>query len=229
MPLDYEQFTIRTVRVDCLMWPGCEHGYKTGELSGLYGALNSDDLFESCELRATLGARFDSEHWTFDIGESRLWLRSRSFAGLPGAQRQIHMLLSETRKYLTPKRLALVLADEIYVSGVIPERKGGNVAEIVKKKMLKPLKSEQTDQLPGIVGAGIRFVGDTPEPDEYHWHLMLEPWHGEYSSLQLSAELFFPPIPDREADDLDVIDGRLETAYNFLKVNAKSFAESVLS
>jgi hypothetical protein len=229
MTLNYEQFTPQRVRVDLRMIPGFDHGFRAGELSGLYGALNRDDLFESCELRARLGARFSSEHWTFDIGESRLWIRSRQFLDLSDLTKQIQMLLSEARTFLGEKRLPLLLVEQIALSGVVPEAKGGNVAEIVKKKLLKPLKDGHTDTLPGLVGAGVRFVGDATEPEDFHWHLLLDPWHGRYSNLIVGAELFFAPFwEDHAEDDLDAITRRLAIAYNFLTSNAKSFSESVL-
>jgi hypothetical protein len=39
-------------------------------------------------------------------------------------------------------------------SEVVPENKGKNVAEIVKKKMLRPIKNRDSPGLPGLVGAG---------------------------------------------------------------------------
>lgn len=227
MQLDYEQFAVQSVRVDLRMWPGLSHSYRSGELSALYAALNTEDLFENCELRATLGARFTSEHWTFDIDQTEIWVRSRSFVDLSALQRQINMLLSETRKFLG-RRVSFLFVERVFVWGMVPERKDGNVAEIVKKKLLKPLKDEQTGALPGLEGAGVKFIGNSPEPDEFHWHLELEPVHGTYHDLRIGAELFWPPYPDSETDDLDVIDTRVATAYDFLRTNAKNFAKSIM-
>lgn len=227
MPLDYEQFSVRSVRVDLLLLPGCDHGYNPGELSALYGRLNEDDLFESCELRANLGARFDSESWTMDISQTRLWIRGRSHLGGPDVASQIKALLRATREHLGANRLSFIFADEVYVSAVVPGRNKANVSQMVMGKLLKKLSPERTSLLTGLIGAGVRFNGDMD--DETHWHFMVEPSHAAgYSQLQLAAEFYFRPRPQAGNDDLDLIGEQIETAYHFLNSNAKSFAQAVL-
>jgi hypothetical protein len=230
MPLNYEHFSIRLVRVRFLMQPGFEYGYRAGELSGLYGALNGGDLFDTCQLRATLGARFNGEHWTFDISQNRIWLCCRSFVGVDDLTRQMHMLLGETRKFLglTRKRYVPLLTERAYVCGVVPGRKGSSFAGIIKKKLLERLEDEQATLLPGMTRVGVRLIGDAPEPDEFKWRLALEPRGGANSNLRLDAELFWPLAPDYAADDIDVLDVRIATAYHFLRDKAVKFAQSIL-
>jgi hypothetical protein len=233
MPMNYEQFGVRIVRVEVYMWPGFEHPFREGELSALYGKLNRDDTFDSCDLSKTLSARFDSEHWRFDINRRRILIRTEQFGDAADLCRRLEFLLSETRAFFREERprqqpLQILAAPEVYASTTLPEAKGDNVAAYVRKKLLKPMSNAPA--LPGLHGAGVRFVGDT---EEFHWHMYLDPSHGRYSNLNLSVELFFSPVPDEgEAEegetDLDIISKRLTTSYNFLADTAKEFAQAVL-
>ncbi len=232
MALLFEGFGTRRVELDVLMWPGFDHGFKPGELSGLYGVLNSDDLFESCELRANIGAEFESEHWSFDISSTRIQISSKAFQDFDQLDKQVLHLLEETKRFLTPARLPFLTANRALVAGVIPETDPEkDVAERVRTKLLARRISQGSgdtralNAFPGEVeGVGITLVGDT---ETYHWHANIGPVHSPASDLRISAELYFPP-PDERPEEAMISD-RLRTAYDFLRTNVLEFAQTALS
>lgn len=220
------------------MWPGFDHGFEQGQLSGLYGALNSDDLFESAELRANVGAEFESEHWRYDISTSRIKIRAEAFSTFPELDTRVLHLLTETRNFMR-RQLRFLTAERIKVSGVVPEeRQERNVADLLPKKLLASRLRQKTggerliDLLPGnLSGAGLVLVGDVQDEDEergadYHWHAHLGPVHSPSNEVDVSAELYFyPPVrPPEEA----MISERLQLTYDFVKTHLVEFAEKSL-
>lgn len=232
MTLFFEGFGTRRVELDVLMWPGFDHGFKPGELSGLYGVLNSNDLFESCELRANIGAEFESEHWRFDISSTRIQVSSKAFQDFDQLDKQVLHLLEETKRFLTPARLPFLTANRAFVAGVIPETDPEkDVAERVRAKLLARRINQGSgsaralDAFPGDVqGVGVTLVGDT---ETYHWHANIGPVHSPTSDLRISADLYFQP-PDERPEEAMISD-RLRIAYDFLRTNVLEFAQTVLS
>jgi len=232
MALLFDEFGTRRIELDVLMWPGFDHGFKEGELSGLYGALNTDDLFESCELRANIGAEFESEHWRYDISTTRIHVSSKAFQDFNQLDKRVLVLLEETKRFLTPARLPFLTANRALVAGVIPEGDPEkDVAERVRAKLLSRRITQGADgeraidALPGeLAGVGLTLVGDT---ETYHWHANIGPVHSPTSDLTISADLYFPP-PDERPEEAMISD-RLRTAYDFLRTNLLEFAEKSLS
>lgn len=231
MALKFEQFGVRRVELEVLMWPGFDHGYRPGELSGLYGVLNGDDLFETCELRATIGAEFESEHWLYDISTTRIRIRSESFQSLDELNFRVRHLIEETQRFLTPRRLPFLITDRILVRGVIPEDGSRDVSETLRTKVLSQRLSRKGQDgsrplglFPGqLAGTGLTLVGDT---DDYHWHADIGPTHAG-DTLPIRAALYFPP--PAEAPDETMISQNLSTAYKFLSESVLEFAQTALS
>jgi hypothetical protein len=227
----FDRFGVRRVALDVLLWPGFSHGFKPGELSALYGALNGEDLFESCQLRANVGAEFESEHWNLDISTTTLRLSSEAFQSFEALDKQMLHLLEETKKFFTPRRLPFLIAERVSVRGVIPEDSDKDVSETLRSKLLTRRLdktddegSRPLDSLPGtLAGAGLTLVGDT---DAYHWHANIGPAHAA-PTLPISADLYFPP--PEEAPEESMISESLATAYDFVTTNVLEFARKVLS
>jgi hypothetical protein len=121
MALLFDQFGVRRVELEVTMFPGFSHGFNKGELSALYGRLNGDDLFESCNLRANVGAEFESEHWFYDISSTRILIRSEAFQSIEILDKEVLHLLQETKSFLTPRRLPFLIMDSISIRGAVPE------------------------------------------------------------------------------------------------------------
>jgi hypothetical protein len=225
----FDQFGVRRVELDVLMWPGFGHGFKHGELSALYGRLNTDDLFESCELKANVGAEFESEHWTFDISTTRISLTSEAFQSFPELDKRMLHLLEETRQFFQP-RLPYLIAERVSVRGVIPEDAQRDVGEMIRSKLLTrrvgradDAGDRPLDLMPGqLTGTGVTIVGDT---ERYHWHANIGPAHA-YPMLPISADLYFPPPEERP--DGAMISESLATAYEFVTSNIVEFAHRIL-
>jgi hypothetical protein len=227
----FDGFGTRKVELAVRMWPGFDHGFKVGELSGLYGAVNSDDLFESCELRANVGAEFESEHWKYDISTTSIRVSSEAIQSFEQLDRQIMHLLEETKRFLTPQRVPFLTASRALVAGVIPEGDPEkDVADRLRSKLLSRRITQGSDdapvsELPGVIGGvGLTLVGDT---ETYHWHANVGPVHSPTSDLRLSAELYFPPPSEQPEESM--ISDSLRVAYDFLRNNLVAFAEKSLS
>jgi hypothetical protein len=228
MALLFDSFGVRRVDVRIVIFPGFDHGFRPGELSALYGRLNADDVFESCELRANVGATFESEHWEYDISTSRIRIAADSFTSYTDLEKRVRHLTDETQAFFTPQRLPFLIVQQTEAVGIVPNDKGADVGPIVRAKILARRVREHEgglDLLPGIVhGAGITLTGDT---DDYHWHAEAAPTHGDYTNLRLGCELFFPPPEDPPTSEM--ISERLDTTYRFLSENVLEFAQKVLS
>lgn len=227
----FDQFGVRRVELDVLMWPGFSHGFRAGELSALYGRLNTTDLFDSCELRANVGAEFESEHWSYDISSTAIRLSSTSFQSFEELDKQVLHLIGETKKFLTPRRVPFLIADRVLVRGTIPEDADRDVSETLRSKLLSRRLSRveegvrPLDSLPGaLAGSGLTLVGDT---DDYHWHADVGPAHSGSAALPISATLYFPPPEERPEESM--ISVRLGTAYDFTTTSVLEFAKTVLS
>jgi len=221
MTLLYDSFGIRRFQVEVLMWPEIK-SFEVGQLSRLYGALNSGDLFTSCELRGTNGARYEGEHWVYDISEGSILLRCRGYSGTDELRRIVRALLGDTRRFFDQRRIAFYV-DVIRAFGIVPDDKDRDIGQVVQQRLLSRVPMEDREALPGLVGAGLRLVGDAAT---FHWHGDIEPPHGAYHMLGLDAELIFfqSEEPPTQTDDLDTIDNQVMTAYNFINDDLRVFA-----
>lgn len=231
MALLFDQFGVRRVDLEVLMWPGFGHGFKPGELSQLYGRLNAEDLFESCELRANVGAEFESEHWHFDISPTRIQVTSETFQSFAELNKQMVHLLAETRDFFAP-RPPFLIPDRISIRGVVPDDDPSkDVSEIIRAKLLtrRVSKADDTgdkplDLLPGhLTGTGLTLVGDT---EAFHWHANIGPAHGD-PILPITVDLYFPR-PEERPDQAMLADS-LSMAYEFATTNVAEFTQRVLS
>lgn len=228
MALLYHQFGIRRFQLEANYWPEFD-GFVPGQLSKLYGHLNADDLFASCDLFGTARAVFEGEHWEYDISDSALRLRCSSYSSPNELRDIIRKLLSGTREFLSPHVGFFV--DEVRAFGIVPDDKDRHIGEVVQKRLLAArAEKEAATELPGLTGAGLRLVGDVEDDEfQYHWHAGIEPPHGAYNVLMLDAQLMFWPSrePPSAPDDLDRIDAQITTTYRFLTDDIKTFASQV--
>lgn len=224
MTLLYDSFGIRQFQVDVLLWPEIR-SFEVGQLSRLYGGLNGDDLFTTCELRGTNGARYEGEHWVYDISDGSIMLRCRGYSGTDELRRIIRSLLANTRQFFAPPRLAFFV-DTVRAFGLVPDDKDRDIGQVVQQRLLNRVPKADREALPGLMGAGLRLVGDA---ETFHWHGDIEPPHGAYHMLALDAELIFFPAeePPTAVDDLDSIDERVIMAYNFVNDDLRVFASKV--
>ena len=223
MALLYSQFGIRHFEVVVHFWPDMD-GFNAKQLRQLFGELDlgRDDQFTTCDLRdaGESGARFSGEHWTYDIATESLMLRCNGYLGL---QDTVRDLLGQTRAFFG-NRMAFFI-DEVRMYGTVPDDRNRHVGEAVLKRLLRTLKAEDRALLPGLLGAGLQLVGDAEDP-HFHWHARIEPPHGSYDVLGMSAQLMFPLSmePPTADDDLDTIDDQLETAVRFITDDLPQFA-----
>jgi hypothetical protein len=223
--LQYEHFGVRRVELVVSIWPGID-GFMAGELSRLFGVLNDNDTFSSSEHRPGEGARFEGEHWIYDISLSSILLRATGWETRIDLGAQIKSLLAKTRKFFSPSSV-IFYTTEIRVAGVVPEEKTDrDIGEIVQKKLLSRVKIDDRKTLEGLAGAGLRLHGDTKD---YHWHASIEPPHPSYDELYLSGELLFPrgPEPPSPGPDIDRICEQVDMAYDFVNDGVRSFAGKV--
>lgn len=224
MALLYDSFGVRRVMLEANFWPNLPD-FHPGELSRLYAHLNSHDTFASCELHS-LGARFEGEQWVYDISTTDVALRCYSYETPDQLRSRIRGLLEGTRQFFADQHRLAFYVTEVRMIGIVPEDKDRHVGEVVRKRLLTRLKPEDLEVLDGLQGAGLRLVGDT---DDFHWHANIEPPHGSYGVLGLTAELMFgpgegPPKPD---EDLDRIDEQVQAAYTFLNDQVREFASKL--
>jgi hypothetical protein len=224
LTLLYDSFGVRRVWIDVNFWPELRD-FRPGELSQLYAHLNSDDLFLSCDLNSNQGARFDGEQWAYDITSDRLALRCFGYESVEHLRGRIREMLRGTREFFAPRRVAFFV-DEVRMFGVVPDDRDRPIGEVVRKRLLRGTKAEELEGLPGLVGAGLRLVGDT---DEFHWHANIEPPHGSYGVLGLGVEAYFTPDvePPTPETDIERISGQVDTAYTFLNDQVREFASKL--
>jgi hypothetical protein len=220
MSLLYDQFGIRRVAVEVNLWPEIER-FEAKALSQLFGVLNSDGLFSSCELRPETGARFESDAWTYDLSPAGVFVRCTKLASLPDLKQRVHSLLDGTRKCVAPEHA--FYTDEIRVFVHVPESGKRNVETLVYKKLVSA-RTDSSD-LPGLEGAGLSLAGTN---DVYHWHADINPYGSD--ALMLSATLTFRPSPEppRPGPDLDVIDGQIGVACGFVSEDLRQFSSKFL-
>lgn len=221
MALLYDSFGIRRVAVEVNLWPAID-SFAAGDLSALFGRLNTDDIFTSCELRPQTGASFEGELWTYDLHPSTLRIRCFGFATPEQLYGRIRSLLEGTRGIVRDRSLAFY-TDEIRVFAEVPEGGKRMVGDIVQRRLVGRLKAEDRAELPGLQGAGLSLVGAT---DSYHWHAEIEPRQGVNNSLSLVGRLvFFPESePPRPGPDLDVIDEHVKTTCDFVRDPLQTFS-----
>lgn len=224
MALLYHAFGVRHFEFVAHFWPDLDYFSSKG-LRKLFGELDlgSEDSFTSCDLRdaGESGARFTGERWTYDISTESLMLKCSGYMELG---QTVRSLLTQTREFFGG-RMAF-FTNEMRIYGTVPDDKDRHVGEAVLKRLLPRLKQEDRELLPGLVGAGLRLVGDSEDEPYYHWHANIEPPHGTYDVLGLSGQLmFYPSIePPTTDSDLDVIESQIETTVDFITNALPTFA-----
>lgn len=228
MALLYDQFGIRSFELMVNIWPGVDQ-FAPGELSRLYGHLNTDDEFQSCDLRLNQGARFEGDDWVYDIAPSSILIRCTGYPSTDALRRRIRRLLAQTRAFFAAQHYVAYYVENIRAFGSVPEDKDRNIGEVVQKRLLQRVKAEELEGLPGLAGAGLQLVGNAEEPQRFHWHARIEPPHGSYGVLGISADLMFPlaPEPPTEDDDLDDILRQVDAAYAFITDDVTTFASKL--
>lgn len=219
MTLLYDAFGIRRVAIELNFWPAIDK-FETGDLSRLFGILNRDEIFSTCELRSEEGALFVGEAWTYDLSTSALLIRCTSIRTHPDLRAQISELLKLTREALSP-RLAFY-TDEIRVFGQVPEGGKRDVDKVVRKKLIS--RNADLDDLPGLDGAGITLNGFV---EAFAWRAEIEPL-GE-DALQLTGRINFRPGPEppHPGSDLEVIEQQTQAACEFVSQNLKTFSSKL--
>lgn len=224
MALLYNQFGVRHFEFVAHFWPDLDD-FSAKQLRRLFGELDlgTEDQFTSCDLRGggEAGARFTGERWTYDLSSESLMVRSTGYLDLRATVRS---LLQQTRTFFGGSMA--FYTNEMRIYGTIPDDKDRHVGEVVLKRLLPRLKQEDRDLLPGLVGAGLRLVGDSEDDPYYHWHAAIEPPHGTYDVLGVSAQLLFglslePPTTE---EDLDTIDTQLQATVDFITTTLPTFA-----
>jgi hypothetical protein len=225
MALLYENFGVRRFELTAHMWPDIE-GFTTRELRRLFGTLSIgvDDDFDSCVLRGDEGARFEGEHWVYDISSGSILLQCLGYSSSTNLRGSIHELLEQTRSFFAARQRLAFFVYAIRVFGTVPDDKDRHVGDVVRKRLLR---QTDTSELPGLAGAGLSLVGDADEG--FHWHARIEPPHGAYDVLGIATELMFdlPPDPPTEDNDLDAIDEQVETAHSFIANVVPAFASKL--
>lgn len=229
MALLYDAFGVRRFQFTANMWPGLDE-VSSRDLRRLFSTLSlgPDDEFESFEMRAGgLGARFEGEHWIYDIAPTSILLRCSAYSSPVALRATVRSLLDGTREFFAAADPQAFFVDELYVYGIVPDDKDRHVGEVVLRRLLRTLKRDElTGNLAGLTGAGLQLVGDA---EDFHWHARIEPPHGYYDVLGVAVELMFPPTPEppSDEDDLDRIDGQVETAHSFITQEVVAFASQL--
>lgn len=220
MSLLYDNYGIRRLAVEVNLWPEVEK-FEKKALSKLFGVLNTDGMFASCELRPETGARFESDTWTYDVSPAGVFMRCVNLASLDDTKQRMHFLLDGTRKCVATGNA--FYTDEIRVFVHVPEGGKRNVESVAYKKLLGT-RTDRSD-LPGLEGAGLSLSGTT---EIYHWHGDITPY-GE-DALMLTAVLTFRPNPEppRPGPDLDAIDGQIGTAASFATDHLRTFSSKFI-
>lgn len=221
MSLLYDAFGIRRVALEVNFWPGVEK-FHTGELSRLFGALNEDELFSTCELQSETGALFGGEAWDYDLSTSGLLIRCSSFVTHQAMRERMRQLLAGTRDTLSTK--VAFFTDEIRVFGQVPEGGKRDVEKTVRKRLMS--RGTDLSDLPGLEGAGLSLSGTN---DVYHWHGDIE--SAGPDSLMLSGRVrFWPePEPPRPGPDLDLIEKQVELACEFVSDHLRNFTSKFIT
>lgn len=220
----YDEYGIRRLAVEVNLWPEVER-FETKALSELFGVLNADGLFSSCELRPETGARFESDAWTYDVSPAGVFMRCVSLRTLDDTKQQMHKLLDGTRRCISTERTQHAFySDEIRIFVHVPEGGQRNVENVVYKKLLS--KTTDVSDLPDLESAGLSLTGTT---DVYHWHGDISPYGPD--ALVLTAALTFRPNPEppRPGPDLTVIDGQIGTACSFATDHLLVFASKFIT
>jgi hypothetical protein len=220
MSLLYDSYGVRRVAVEVNLWPDVEK-FDTGALGGLFGALNSDDLFSLCDLRPETGAHFQGDAWTYDLSNSTVLMRCNNIENLDAVKRRMRLLLEGTRRSLD-QQLAFY-TDEIRVFCHVPEGAKRNVESVLQRRLL----SRQTDRsdLPGLEGAGLNLTGLT---ESYHWDAEIEPFGGD--AIMLTARLHFRPTPEPPSPgpDVDAIETQIGVATSFVTEHLLVFSSKFI-
>ncbi|HET7122090.1 MAG TPA: hypothetical protein VFI17_12680 [Solirubrobacterales bacterium] len=218
MALQYEHISLKRVVVEANLWPPVEE-IPHGTLSRLFGLVNEDEIFSACELRAS-GASFRGEYWTYDIDGSTVRIRCFGYRDRPTLYARIRKLLDETRS-IAPSRRVAFYTQEVRVFADVPEGGKRDVGDVVQKKLLRSVKLEDRESLPGLDGAGLSLVGST---DEYAWHADLDPADDDFLSLFAGISFYREPEPPRPGSDLDAIEEQVKVACGFVEGALKDFS-----
>lgn len=218
MALKYEHFAFKRVVVEAHLWPPVGE-ISDGVLSQLFGHLNEDELFTSLELRPS-GATFTGEYWTYDLSGSTVRIRCFGFPHHEFLRQQIRKLLDGTRAVKAHRRVAFYVA-EIRVFAEVPEVGRRDIASVVQKRLLRGVKADQAEELPGLSGAGLSLFGET---ERYTWHADIDP-NPETEALSLFAGISFAePDPPRPGSDVEKIEEQVAIACDFVQGGLQAFA-----
>ena len=208
------------------MWPPVGE-ISASTLSSLFSEVNADDIFSTCEIQpGGGGATFDGEVWDYTINGSTVRLRWWGEQMPSGLYARIRQFLDGTRLVAMDNQIGF-FAKEIRVFGDVPEGKGRNVGDVVKKKLLKGMKADDRDSLIGLASAGLTLVGGN---EGFAYQARIEPQlSGDL--LTMFAGLKFRPQnqPPQPGTDLDLIENQTQMAVNFVENDLVDFSRKLFT
>lgn len=230
MPLRFDQMIPASSKVEVVLFPGF-HGFRSGHLHGLFGALNAEEeFFNHLSIRKMPSAKFDGDDWHYSITEKIITVESDGNHSHDEFCSRVAELLTDTRKYFQSRAVGrsvrFMLADTVELSTLVPEDKNKDVGNIVKSKPLGRIKTEHYAELPGnVAGAGLRLVGGT---EDYGYEVAVAPSLARNDDLYISAELTFPFPDEPPSDDVSAVTDAVQTTARFLNNHLASFAAAIL-
>jgi hypothetical protein len=111
--------------------------------------------------------------------------------------------------------------EEVRVFADVPEGGKRDVGAIVQKKLLRGVKAEDRESLPGLDGAGLSLVGST---DDYAWHANLDPASDDFLRLFAGITFYREPEPPRPGSDLDLIEEQVKVTCGFVEGDLREFS-----
>jgi hypothetical protein len=222
MALQYDNFGLRRIVVEANLWPPVQE-IAAATLSQLFGAVNEDDTFATCELRPG-GATFDGEAWDYNINGSTVVLRWWGTRPPDDLDSRIRRFLDGTRVVAMDHQVGFY-TEEIRVFADVPEGKNRDIGEVVKKRLLKGMKAEDRESLTGLMGAGLRLRGVS---ESYVYQANIDP-KSSGDMLNLFAGLKFKPEaePPRPGPDLDLIERQRQIACAFVAEELVEFSRKL--
>jgi hypothetical protein len=224
MSLQYENYGLRRIVVEANLWPPIED-VSQGALSQLFGNLNGgDDMFSACELKPN-GASFQGDLWTYDYSGSTVRIRCFGFGTYEELYRRIRKLLDGTRSLAIDGTVGF-FSEEIRVFADVPEGGSRDVGEVVKKKLLRGMKEEDREALPGLDGAGLTLDGKT---ESFSWRANIDPKADSLLSLFVGLSFYPDPEPPRPGSDLDLTEHQVKVACSFVEKDLLTFSSKLFT
>jgi hypothetical protein len=222
MALLYDNFGLRRIVVEANLWPPVQE-IAAATLSRLFSEVNTDDTFATCELRPN-GATFDGDVWDYNISGSTVVLRWWGTRPPDDLHAQIRRFLDGTRVVAMDSHVGFY-TEEIRIYADVPEGKGRDVGDAVKKRLLKGMKAADRDSLAGLAGAGLILKGGT---ETFAYRANIEPKLGSGDMLNIFAGIKFrPEEPPRPGPDLDLIDHQTKIACEFVANDLVEFSRKL--